>query len=121
MFFLLDNCTSPTLKGPLELAGHDVVHVQDIGQGNATDTEILETARQLGRIVITQDRDFSNLLAGSGAATPSVIYLRLVNRRPANQAQAILTHLPAVRNDLLAGAIVVLTDMGCRVRPLPIP
>lgn len=121
MRFVLDNCTSPALKMPLNQAGHDVVHVQDVSLAIADDSVILEYARKEDRVVITQDRDFSNLLAGSGAVSPSIVYLRLVIRRPAVQVQALLQHLPALQNDLLAGAIVVIRDVGARVRPLPIP
>ena len=37
MRFLLDNNLSPKLAELLRTAGHDVVHVRDIGMGSATD------------------------------------------------------------------------------------
>ncbi len=49
MRFLLDNNLSPRLADPLRAAGHDVVHVRDIGLGSATDTVVIDEARAQGR------------------------------------------------------------------------
>ena len=45
MKFLIDNNLSPLLADALKAAGHDAVHVRDLGMQAAPDEEILERAR----------------------------------------------------------------------------
>ena len=42
-----------------------------------TDPEILRKARTEGRILLTHDLDFADLVAASGSALPSVVIFRL--------------------------------------------
>jgi predicted nuclease of predicted toxin-antitoxin system len=74
--FLLDENLSPLLGEFLRAAGHDTVHVRDLGLLTATDRAILDRARAEERTLISADTDFGQLLAASGALLPSVILLR---------------------------------------------
>lgn len=122
MKFLIDNNLSPLLADALKAAGHDAVHLRDLGMQAATDHAVLEDARADGRILVSADTDFGGLLARSGASTPSVILIRrLAGRRAAEQAAIILANLDQVAEDLTAGAIVVLHEDSLRVRRLPMP
>ena len=77
----------------------------------APDPEVMQQARQEQRVLVSADTDFGTLLAREGAATPSVILLRLGNGRRAAQISALLlANLDTVRDDLEAGAVVVLDD-----------
>jgi predicted nuclease of predicted toxin-antitoxin system len=67
MRFLLDNNLSAKLAEFLRGAGHDVVHVRDIGMGSATDTVVIDEARAQGRVPISADTDFGTC---SPAPTP---------------------------------------------------
>lgn len=74
-----------------------------------------------GRVLVSADTDFGTLLARSGAKTPSVLLIRrLTGRSAADQAAIILANLPAVTEDLDAGAVMVLTDESIRIRRLPV-
>ena len=122
MKFLIDNNLSPLLADALKAAGHDAVHLRDLGMQAATDHAVLEHARADERILVSADTDFGGLLARSGASTPSVILIRrLAGRRAAEQAAIILANLDQVAEDLTAGAIVVLHEDSLRVRRLPMP
>jgi predicted nuclease of predicted toxin-antitoxin system len=55
--FLLDANLSPALIAPLREAGHEVVHVADIGLLTATDDLIFSRAADEGYTVITADSD----------------------------------------------------------------
>ncbi|NUO09804.1 MAG: DUF5615 family PIN-like protein [Candidatus Brocadia sp.] len=48
------------------------------------DAEILSKAKDEGRIVLTCDLDFGDLLSASGECSPSVIIFRLENETPLN-------------------------------------
>jgi predicted nuclease of predicted toxin-antitoxin system len=74
--FLLDENLSPLVSGLLIAASHDSVHVRDLGMSGAVDRVVLERANQEGRVVISADTDFGQLLAESGASGPSVVIFR---------------------------------------------
>jgi predicted nuclease of predicted toxin-antitoxin system len=118
--FLIDNNLSPLLAEALKAAGHDAVHVRDIGMQAAPDEAVLGRARAEQRVLISADTDFGGLLARSESSNPSVILIRrLAGRRAAEQSQIILANLDQVAEDLTAGAVVVLHEDLLRVRRLP--
>jgi predicted nuclease of predicted toxin-antitoxin system len=120
--FLIDNNLSPLLAENVKAAGHDAVHIRDLGLEAATDLVVLDQARSQDRVLVSADTDFGALLARSGATSPSVLLIRrLLGRRAAEQAALIQANLPPVAEDLAAGAIVVLGDDWLRVRRLPLP
>ena len=92
----------------LGAAVHDVVHARDIGLKSAPDSTVLETAAETGRVLISGDTDFGELLAASNAASPSVVLFRRQGQRCAVQiADLLLMNLATVVADLEAGAVVV--------------
>jgi predicted nuclease of predicted toxin-antitoxin system len=118
--FLIDNNLSPLLAEALKAAGHDAVHLRDLGMQAAPDEDVLRRARVEQRVLISADTDFGGLLARSEASNPSVILIRrLAGRRAAEQSQIILANLDQVAEDLAAGAVVVLHEDMLRVRRLP--
>ncbi|MDQ6727832.1 MAG: DUF5615 family PIN-like protein [Actinomycetota bacterium] len=121
MKFLLDEGLSPRVLDLLHAAGHDIVHVRDVGLQSAPDPVVLATALEQGRVLMTLDTDFGALLALSGARQPSVVLFRgEVTRRPEGQAALLLANLDQVAGDLNDGAAVVIGDDRVRVRRLPI-
>ena len=122
MKLLLDANLSPEVGRRLKEAGHDAIHVKDIGLLTATDPEILQASAKEERILLTADSDFGALLALGSLASPSVLLLRSADHlRPTEQAELIGANLPQIAEDLEKGAIVSLTSDRLRVRELPIP
>jgi predicted nuclease of predicted toxin-antitoxin system len=118
---LLDANLSPRVARLLKEAGHDAIHVADIGLLSATDPVILRAAAKEERILLTADSDFGALLALGSLASPSVLLLRSADHlRPAEQAELVATNLPQIAGDLEKGAVVSLTRDRLRVRELPI-
>jgi hypothetical protein len=66
--FLLDQNMSPLVAKFLREAGHDVVHVRDLGFASASDRTILEAAAAQARTIISADTDFGELLAETSAS-----------------------------------------------------
>lgn len=121
MKLLLDASLSPEVGRRLKEAGHDAIHVGDIGLLTATDPKILQAAAQEERILLTADSDFGALLALGSLASPSVVLLRSADHlRPFEQAELIVANLPPIAEDLERGAIASLTRDRLRVRELPV-
>lgn len=120
MKFLLDECLSTRLAPLLAADGHDVVHLIDRDLLGATDSMVLEVADGEGRVLVSADTDFGELLAQRRVATPSLVLFRRTSRSPEDQAAVLLANLPEVAHELGAGAIVVLSDDRVRVRRLPV-
>jgi predicted nuclease of predicted toxin-antitoxin system len=119
MKWLVDNALSPGVADLLAVAGHDAVHVRNLGLQSATDAIIFQTAVDQNRILISADTDFGAMLTLQNATRPSVVLFRHgAPRKPAEQAALLLANLAAVTSDLEAGAIVVFHRDRIRVRRL---
>jgi predicted nuclease of predicted toxin-antitoxin system len=119
--FLVDNALSPVVADELQRAGHEAVHVRELGLQASTDVEIFELARTDDRVLVSADTDFGTLLALRGPAKPSVIiFRRSSGRRPDAQARLLLDCLPDIRESLDLGSVVVIEETRLRIRRLPI-
>jgi predicted nuclease of predicted toxin-antitoxin system len=101
-------------------AGFEAEHVGDLGLARADDARIMLEAERRAAIVVTLDADFHALLAVTGAATPSVVRIRIEGLGGEALARVILGVVDAVRNKLETGAAVSVTPGRIRVRRLPI-
>lgn len=120
MKLLVDESLQHELARILTEAGHDAVHVTDLDLHGAADDDVLAAAADTGRIVVTADTDFGTLLALSNAPRPSVILLRRAGRRAPERAQAILTVLELVAEQLMRGSVITVEGSRLRIRELPI-
>jgi len=77
-------------------------------------------ALQENRVIVTQDLDFSQLVAISGNAKPSLVTLRLSASDPETITQTLRRVLPQITTALQEGSAVTIDDKNVRVRPLPI-
>jgi hypothetical protein len=73
-------------------AGHDVMTVRDQGLQGATDDRVFAACRAEGRVLITLDRDFGQILRFPPADTSGVVILEL---GPRPGPQALLDRLAA--------------------------
>ena len=117
---LLDMNVAPSLRGVLEQSGYPTIHVRDLGLQSASDEALVLHARQRGEIIVTNDLDFTRILAVEGATKPSLVLFRVGNVHPGELGHLLQQHLPRVANDLLQGAIVVIEPRALRVRLLPV-
>jgi len=118
--FLSDMDISPKTVAFLQSLGHDAIHLLDQGLDRLPDNAILAKAREEGRILLTHDLDFSEIVALSGAKLPSVVSFRLRNMHPEwvnRYLHAIITQHGAM---LDRGAILSVSEGRIRVRPLPV-
>lgn len=76
MRFLIDECTGPRVASWLREQGHDVVSVYESCRG-ASDEAILQRATTEGRVLITYDKDFGEMVFREKQAHQGIILLRI--------------------------------------------
>ena len=120
MKLLVDMNLSPSWVSVLKQAGHDAVHWSDVGAPGAEDEELMAWARQRGYVVLTNDLDFSAILAATKAEGPSVFQIRAQALSPRRLGDVLLSALGRFEKDLLAGALVTMNEARARARILPL-
>jgi predicted nuclease of predicted toxin-antitoxin system len=120
MRFLADAGMSPTTVDCLLAAGHEAVHVRQLGMQRAPDSDILRYAAAESSVVLGFDLDFGDLLARGVLVRPSVILFRLTDERPATVNRRLLTVIAEQSAALDEGALILVEDTRYRVRRLPI-
>jgi predicted nuclease of predicted toxin-antitoxin system len=104
----------------LQDAGIEAVHWSRVGDGRATDAEIMGWAREHGFAVFTHDLDFGILLAHTKACGPSVLQVRAQDVRPDVLGDVVLRALRAHGSLLEDGALLTVSETKARIRILPI-
>lgn len=112
MIFWIDAQLSPQLAPWLaQRFGVTAYAVRDLGLRDATDRAIFDAARAASAVVITKDRDFSDLLARLGPP-PQVIWVTCGNSSNARMRQIFEPLFPQAVLLLQSGdALVEITDM----------
>jgi predicted nuclease of predicted toxin-antitoxin system len=73
----------------LRKAGHDVVAISEVAPG-ATDDQVLERALRERRVLITEDRDFGELVYARRRSSAGVILVRFHSRARLAKAAVIV-------------------------------
>jgi predicted nuclease of predicted toxin-antitoxin system len=120
MNLLLDQGLPRSTVSHLRALGIAAEHVGDGGMAAATDEAILESARLRQMVAVTLDADFHQLLAITGATSPSVIRIRIEGLKGDQLAQVLARVLSMAAKELDVGAVVSATATRIRVRSLPI-
>ena len=118
MKFLLDQDTYAGTLRFFGSLGHDVVPVAQIGLSQADDETLLRLAQEQGRIFVTRDRDFGNLVFVKFIET-GVLYLRMVPSTQIEVHRELDRVLKKYSEKELLKSFVVIEADGHRIRKLP--
>lgn len=118
--FLVDMNLQSKIVLNLQQQSWDILRVSQVLPMDAEDSKILEFARQQNRVIITQDLDFSALLALGGYKKPSLITFRLSMPDSETITRKLLDIVPHIEDRLAEGCAVTIDDRSVRVRRLPI-
>ncbi|MCD6361784.1 MAG: DUF5615 family PIN-like protein [Armatimonadetes bacterium] len=120
MRWLIDMPLSPALAVWLQGQGHEAVHALHVGLSTATDTEILDRARDEDRTIVTADLDFPQLLALSGAERPGVVLFRGGSYSEADVRELMSKILELLTEEQIQSAITVVDRHRIRRHQLPV-
>ena len=112
MRFLVDECTGPAVAEWLSSCGHNVFSVFDEAQGISDDV-VLATALAEKRVVITNDKDFGEMIFRERREHCGVIFLRLKDERSPNKIE-VLQHLLVSYESRLSDHFVTVTESKIR-------
>lgn len=116
MRFLLDRCAGRTLADWLRSLGHDVVESRSLGP-DPGDKELLRMAVKEGRILVTIDTDFGQLVFGEQISHSGIVRLPDVPaRRRLSLMHEVLRKHP---QDLAAGAVITVRGERIRISRTP--
>ncbi len=120
MKFLADMGISPRVVDELRKKGYDAIHLQEENLFRMLDGDILEKANREGRVLLTHDLGFGELLAASGGVLPSVIIFRLKDMRAKNVGLHLFSIIDQQSEALNKGAVCSVTEKKIRIRALPL-
>ena len=114
MKFLLDECVGLEVEKFLVQNGHEVINAATEYSGSL-DPAILRQAVVQGRVLITNDKDFGDLIFKEGSEHSGVILLRLRDERNKNKIRC-LKYLLEELGDNILGKFVVVTDKRAQIQ-----
>lgn len=117
MRFLADESCDFAVVGALRGAGHDVSAVAELASG-ISDREVIDLARAENRVVLTEDKDFGQLVFSALAGSNGVVLIRY----PATvrgDLQRSVVRLAETMGSQLQGVFVTLSPGRLRINRLP--
>ena len=116
MRWLADECVSARLVALLRGAAHDVAYMVEVVPG-APDIDLLERAMQENRLLLTDDKDFGELVFRGRRTVPGLVLMRIDSDDPRLRWPRLDA---AIRRfgDSLFGRYTVIEQTRFRYRPL---
>jgi predicted nuclease of predicted toxin-antitoxin system len=117
MRLLADENISNVVIERLRRAGFDVLSIAET-QSGASDRQVFDVAAAEGRFVITEDRDFGEMVIRQRVHVRGLMLLELDRLSNVKEAELVAEAL-ATHTDKLMGNLIVVEPTRIRIRPLP--
>lgn len=117
---LLDLPLPRDLLEVLAVKGYQGVHALDVGLANATDQEVLQFARNEGRLLVSVAQDLRSLLASSTAEGPGLLVFRGAAYSDADLGRLLAEVLASFDPLTLDRSICIADSKQVRITRLPI-
>jgi len=115
--WLVDECVSARLVVMLREAGHDVSYAAETAAGTS-DIELIELARLENRLLLTDDKDFGELVIRRQWDTPGVVLMRIAAEQPQTRWKRLQAAILRF-GDGLYGKYIVVEALRFRFRAMP--
>jgi predicted nuclease of predicted toxin-antitoxin system len=117
MLFKIDENLHDEVAELLRNNGHDAVTVHDQQMRGHPDEELASVCQREGRVMVTQDLDFSNIVAYPPENYSGIIVLRLHDPSRPSALAAARRLLALLASESLSGCLWTVDDVGIRIRP----
>ncbi len=109
------NVFVPMVDG-LRDVGHDVFDVKEKGLENLSDPEIFRLAQKERRILVTMDKDFSNILIYPPGEHQGIIVVKLYRLKVADATKLFLDAMNDIKPEDITGNLVIIDRSKTRIR-----
>jgi predicted nuclease of predicted toxin-antitoxin system len=113
---LLDENLSSTQAQWLREDGFDAVAITELGLSGAPDERVREVSIEQGRVLVTMDADFANILRFPPAGTPGVLRLRIHPPTEAAIREQLRVALEILKNTDINACLAVSHGRALRIR-----
>ena len=115
--FCVDESTGQAVADHLRAQGYDVWSVIESSPG-MSDTDIIQQAYNEKRLIVSNDKDFGELIFRKRFPVVGSILLRLIDESPSNKVRVVKAVLDRWSNSL-EGYYITATEYTIRRRKLP--
>jgi predicted nuclease of predicted toxin-antitoxin system len=115
VILVADECVPEAIIARLRTDGHTVPSVRETS-GGAADPDVLAIAVNLQAVLLTQDKDFGELVFRLRMNHCGIVLIRLAGMTFAERAE-LVANVIAKHQAELAGAFTVISPNGVRIRP----
>lgn len=115
MNFVADEGIDGPIVEVLRENKHYVWYVAEMDPG-ISDEEVLSLANRENALLLTQDKDFGDLVFRQNRSSPGVILIRMAGLSPSTKATLVLKSIVQHQSELLQ-AFTVITPDNIRIRP----
>jgi predicted nuclease of predicted toxin-antitoxin system len=116
MKFLIDESVEKPIVDWLRNQKYDVIYIAEKSPA-ITDEKVIRFANSESRILITNDKDFSELIFRQGKITQGILLIRAANEESSNKIRLVKEVLKKAKNKL-RGNFVVVNETGIRIRKI---
>jgi predicted nuclease of predicted toxin-antitoxin system len=117
--FVADECVLESIIDRLRADGHTVHSIRETS-GGATDPDVLTIAVNHQAVLLTQDKDFGELVYRLKQAHCGIVLIRLAGVALADRAE-VVANVVANHAAELPRAFTVVSSTGVRIRPPETP
>jgi len=115
MKFLIDESVEKPIVDWLRDQKYDVIYITEKSPA-ITDEEVIKVANSESRILITNDKDFGELIFRQGRITQGILLIR-ANEESSNKLRLVKEILEKAKNKL-KGNFIVVNEVGIRIRKM---
>ena len=116
MRWLVDECDDAALVGLLRQSGHEALYVSEISP-RATDIAVMNLAERDHRLLLTEDKDFGDLVFRQARPVPGIVLIRIVAMQRQRKAERLIVAIERFGQTLF-GRYTVIEQARFRMRPL---
>lgn len=116
MRWLVDECVAASLVAFLRANGHDVLYIAEAASG-LSDADVIALAFRDNRILLTDDKDFGDLVFRRRQAVPGLLLMRIAPEKLKLKTERLAAALEQY-GERLFGRYLVIEEDRLRSRPL---